>query len=176
MEFTGRIQGISRDWQTGQAQITFSINEQSELSSVDSIKDCDKLSITAKKYRRKRSLDSNAYAWTLMQKIAESIKSDKWSVYLDCLQRYSRAFIHVIVKPEAVDDMKALYRTCVELGEIRVNDQTGHQLQVYFGSSTFDSKEMSVFIDGIVSECKELGIETMTPEELERMNASWQRK
>ncbi len=175
MEFTGKVKEISRDWQTGQAQITFTINEQSALASVDSIKDCVKLTVKASRFRRKRSLDSNAYAWVLMQKIAEAVNSDKWSVYLDCLQRYSRSFTHVIVKPEAVDAMKELYRTCIDLGDITVNGRSGHQLQVYFGSSTFDSKEMSVFIDGIVSECKELGIETLSPEELERMNAAWQR-
>ena len=79
----------------------------------------------------------------------------------------------MIVKPEAVEKMKELYRTCVDLGEISVNGITGHQLQVYYGSSTFNTKEMSVFIDGIVSECKELGIETLTSEELERMKAAW---
>ena len=176
MEFTGKVKDISMDWQTGQAQITFTINEKSALASVDSIKNCEKLTVKAKKYRQKRSLDSNAYAWVLMQKIAEATGSDKWSIYLICLKRFSKAFTHVIVKPEAVDAMKELYRTCVDLGEISVNGTTGHQLQVYFGSSTFDSKEMSVFIDGIVSECKELGIETLSPMERERMNAEWQRR
>ncbi len=174
MEFTGNLKDISRDWQTGQAQITFTVNEKSALAAVDSIKDC-KLNIKAVKFRNKRSLDSNAYAWKLMQQIAEAINSDKWSVYLDCLQRYSRSFTHIIVKPDAVDAVKELYRATIDLGEITVNGQTGHQLQVYFGSSTFDSKEMSVFIDGVVSECKELGIETLTPKELERMNQAWQK-
>ena len=108
-----------------------------------------------------------------MQKIAEAVGSDKWSVYLECLQKYSRSFTHVIIKPEAIDKMKELYRTCVDLGEISVNGMTGHQLQVFYGSSTFNTKEMSVFIDGIVSECKELGIETLPEEELERMKAQW---
>jgi hypothetical protein len=69
--------------------------------------------------------------------------------------------------------MKALYRTTIDLGEVTVGDMTGHQLQVYFGSSTFDTKEMSVFIDGIVSECQMLGIQTETPAELERMKSLW---
>ena len=109
-----------------------------------------------------------------MQKMAEATHQEKWDVYLQCLQRYSRAFTHVIVKENAVEKMKELYRTCVDLGTVTVNGQTGHQLQVYYGSSTFDSKEMSVFIDGIVSECKELGIETMTPRDLEVMKTAWQ--
>ena len=172
MEFTGEVKGIVRDWNTNQFNITFSINENSVVNEVDKLKDC-KLSIKAVKYKQKRSLDSNAYAWVLMQKIAEAVDSDKWSIYLECLKKYSRAFSHVIVKPEAVEKMKELYRTCVDLGEISVNGITGHQLQVYYGSSTFNTKEMSVFIDGIVSECKELGIETLAPEELERMKAAW---
>lgn len=173
MKFTGKFQGINTDWNTGQSQIIFTVNEKSALYEADKIKDCEKLSIEAKKYRAKRSLDSNAYAWVLMQKIAEAIHTDKETVYLNCLQKYSRAFTHVIVKENAVERMKELYRTCVDLGEVTVNGQTGHQLQVYYGSSSFDSLEMSVFIDGIVSECKELDIETLPPDELERMKTMW---
>ena len=44
------------------------------------------------------------------------------------------------------------------------------------GSHLYDSKEMSLLIDGIVSECKELGIETLTPAELERMKSAWRPK
>lgn len=172
MEFTGEILNVCKDWKTGKAQITFSVNEEYELTELDRIKDSE-LTIKATKKRNRRSLDSNAYAWTLMQKIAEAVNSDKWSVYLACLQKYSRAFTHVIVKPEALDAMKDLYRTCIDLGEITINGQSGHQLQVFFGSSTFDTKEMSVFIDGIVSECKELGIETLPPAELQRMKEMW---
>ena len=173
MNFTGALKNIQNDWLTGETVISFTVNEKSALHEVDKIKNCEKLQIKAVKHRERRSLDANAYAWVLMQKIAEATDTDKWSVYLRCLQDYSRAFSHVIVKPEAVNRMKELYRTCVDLGEITVNGRTGHQLQVYYGSSCFDTKEMSVFIDGIVRECKDLNIETLPPEELERMKKGW---
>ncbi len=173
MEWTGKVLSVGTDWLTGQMNITLSINERSALQEIDSIKDCEKLSIKAVKYRNKRSLDSNAYSWVLMQKIAEAVNSDRWSVYLEMLKKYSREFTFVICKEHAVDKLKELYRTCIDLGEVNVNGQEGHQIQVFFGSSTFDTKAMSVFIDGIVSECKELGIETIPPEELERMKAAW---
>lgn len=171
MECTGRIIETSHNWETGRLRVMFELNEAPE--SINDVASCEKLSIKAEKYREKRSLDANAYCWVLLQKLAEASKSDKWTIYLQCLQRYSRAFTHVIVKESAVDRMKELYRTCVDLGEVTVNGQTGHQLQVYYGSSTFNSKEMSVFLDGIISECKELGIETMTPAEVERVKAAW---
>lgn len=173
MEFTGKIQNVSRDWQTGQFQIAFTVNEASAINEINNIKDCEKLSIKATKYKQRRSLDSNAYAWVLMQKIAEAVHSDRWSIYLEMLQKYSRDFTFVICKEKAIDKLKELYRTCVDLGEVNVNGMEGHQMQVFFGSSTFDTKSMSVFIDGIVSECKELGIETMPPDELERIKAAW---
>lgn len=172
METTGRFVAFMQDFRTGEVIVQFAC-ERSVLPQLDEIAKVDKLSITAKKHREKRSLDANAYAWVLMQKIAEAVDSDKWSVYLRCLQDYSREFTHVIVKENAVERMKELYRTCVDLGEVTVNGQTGHQLQVFFGSSTFDTKAMSVFIDGIVRECKELGIETLPPNELKRMKEMW---
>lgn len=173
MNFTGALKNIQNDWLTGETVISFTVNEKSALNEVDKIKGCEKLQIKAVKHRERRSLDANAYCWVLLQKIAEATDTDKWSVYLRCLQDYSRAFSHVIVKPEAVDRMKELYRTCIDLGEITVNGRTGHQLQVYYGSSCFDTKEMSLFIDGIVRECKDIGIETLPPEELERMKKGW---
>lgn len=172
MEFSGRLVSVNRDWESGKFNLTFEANEDVS-GQIDGIKDFEKLAITAGKFRNKRSLDANAYAWVLLQKIAEATNSDKWEIYLQCLQRYSRSFTHVIVKEAAVDRMKQLYRTCVDLGKVTVNGQTGQQLQVYYGSSTFNSKEMSVFIDGIVSECKELGIETLPPDEMARIKELW---
>lgn len=173
MQCTGLLVDVNRNWQNGKLRLTFEINEDIP-NAVNEINGVELLDITADKHKVKRSLDSNAYCWVLIQKIAEAVHSDKWSIYLQCLQRYSRAFTHVIVKENAVDAMKEVWRTCVDLGEVTVNGQTGRQLQLYYGSSSFDSKQMSVFIDGIVQECKELGIETMTPDQLERMKAAWQ--
>lgn len=172
METTGRFVAHMQDFRTGEVVVQFAC-DRTVLPQLGEISEVEKLSITAKKYREKRSLDANAYAWMLMQKIAEAVQTDKWSVYLRCLRDYSREFTHVIVKENAVERMKELYRTCIDLGEVTVNGQTGHQLQVFYGSSTFDTKAMSVFIDGIVRECKDLGIETLPPAELERMKATW---
>ena len=172
MEFTGQVQNVSKDWQTGQFQITFSINEPSAINEINNIKDCQKLSIKAVKYRERRSMDANAYLWVLLQKMAEALQRDKWGLYLEKLGEYG-VFTHIIVKPHMVDKVKEEWRAVNELGEVCVNGTTGIQLQCYFGSSTYNTKEMSVLIDGVVSEAKEMGIETLSPVELERMKAEW---
>lgn len=172
MDVTGKILSVQRDWKNGKINITFQLNEE-PTEEINKLGQCEKLSIVAKKFRKKRSLDSNSYAWVLMQEIAEAINSDRWSVYLEMLQKYSREFTFVICKENAVDRLKELYRTCIDYGEVNVNGTEGHQVQVFFGSSTFDSKAMSVFIEGIVYECKQLGIETMPPDDLKRMVEQW---
>ena len=148
------------------------MNEASAINEVNNIQSCEKLSIKAVKHRNKRSLDANAYCWVILQKIAEVLHQDKWNVYLEMLGKYG-VFTHIIVKPNVVDKVKEEWRTVKELGEVSVNGMTGIQLQCYFGSSTYNTKEMSVLIDGIVYEAKELGIETLPPDELERMKIEW---
>lgn len=172
MDCTGKLISVNRDWQTNKLNITFQIDEE-PVNEINRLASLEKLNIEAKKYTEKRSKDANAYAWVLMQKIAEAIHTDKWTVYLEMLQKYSREFTFVICKEKAVDALKELYRTCIDLGEVKIGGETGHQIQVFFGSSTFDTKAMSVFIDGIVSECKDLDIDTITPDELERMKSLW---
>ena len=51
MEFTGKLQNVSRDWQTGQWNITFTMNEASAINEVNNIQSCEKLSIKAVKHR-----------------------------------------------------------------------------------------------------------------------------
>lgn len=171
MKCRGKFNDLTRNYK-GEWVLSFTLSDSPKPASIEELKELD-LDIEAKKHREKRSLDANAYAWTLMQKLAEATGTDKGSIYMKMLQEYSRKFTHLIVKPDAVEAFKQMFRTCVDLGEVTVNGKTGHQLQAYYGSSTFDSKEMSVFINGIVYECKELGIETLTPAELERMKAQW---
>ncbi len=174
MEWTGEIKGITQDFATGKFNVTLTINEGVPIINALQKLLCERLNIKVVKHRERRSLDANAYMWALLQKMAEALNQDKWDIYLEMLGRYG-VFTHIIVKPKMVEKVKAEWRAVKELGEVCVNGTTGIQLQCYFGSSTYDSKEMSVLIDGVVSEAKEMGIETLPPEELERMKAEWNR-
>lgn len=173
MEFSGTIKGISNDYVTGELNITFSVNEKTTIiPEYEKLKGCEKLRIEAKKYRNRRSLDANAYLWIMLQKMAEALKSDKWSIYLQMLKRYGQ-FTYIVVKPGAVESVKKQWRECEEVGEVDVNGTIAVQMLCYYGSSTYDTKEMSVLIDGVVSECEELGIETKSPEEIRQMKERW---
>ena len=173
MEFTGQIKNISNDYITGELNITFSVNEKATvLPEYEKLKDCKKLRIEAKKYRNRRSLDANAYLWVMLQKMAEVLRSDKWSLYLQMLKRYGQ-FTYIVVKPNAVEGVKKQWRECEEIGEIDVNGTKAVQMLCYYGSSTYDSQQMAYLIDKVVEECEELGIKTISPAELQQMKERW---
>lgn len=173
MRFTGKIQNVSREWTTGQFHITFSMNEASAINEVDSLKDLDQLSIEAKKYRAKRSLDANAYCWVLLTKIAEVVKSSKDEIYEDMLQKYG--FLYKDEDGYIVMTLKSDVDISKVQGHWKAYKNNGKFTSYLMikGSSDYDTREMSHFIDQIVSEAKELGIETLPPDELERMKSMW---
>lgn len=168
METIGRVKNVTRDFLTDKLLITFEIDTKPNFDELQG-----DLDIKAEKHRNRKSRNANSYLWKLLQLMAEATKSDRETIYLEMLKRYSRAFTFLIVKESALERTMQEFRTCIDLGEVKVNGQEGHQLQVFFGSSTFDSKEMSVLIDGVVSEAKELGIETLPPYEIERLKKEW---
>lgn len=43
----------------------------------------------------------------------------------------------------------------------------------YYGSSTYSTAEMARLIDALISEAKAMGIETLPPDQLEALKASW---
>jgi hypothetical protein len=128
--------------------------------------------------KRKRSLNSNAYAWVLMTEIANVLRTDKEDVYVEMLKRYGQIAEDgegnkIVFSVRSDIDVTKFYRYLERIGTGTVNGTEFTHYRALKGSSEFDTKEMSIFIDGIVSEAKNLGIETMTPDEIARMNASW---
>lgn len=158
MKFTGKFLSVSRDWQTGHYQIAFSVNEESVLPEIEKIQAAKKLSVTAKVYRKHRSLDANGLLWHCLGQIAADQGADKWDIYLMMLKRYGK-FTYICVKPSVVDAVKAQWRECEVVGEVNINGQKAVQMLCYFGSSTYNSKEFSVLLDGVISEMKELGLQ-----------------
>lgn len=186
MEFTGKLVGVAKDWNTGQMQLTFSMNEQSKVEHIDDIKDVDKLSIKAVKYREKRSLDANAYYWQLLSKVAEKLPLSKPSTHNLMLRKYGQKFIVdgklvYLVLPDTDEAERAADEA--ETYHTKATSQVkegkdGKMYRTYImlrGSSDYDTKEMSTLIEGLVSDAKELGIETMTGEEIERMMQQYEK-
>jgi hypothetical protein len=174
METTGRFAGASRTFDGKGIILTFEV-DASAIRQIEGMNTEDLLRIHTARYRRKRSLDANAYAWVLMTEIANhpDISSSKEDVYEHMLQKYGAlyededGYITITVK-KSVD----MAKVSGHWKYIKDNGTFASYLMLK-GSSEYDTAEMSRFIDRIVEEAKELGIETATPDELERMKQEW---
>lgn len=122
------------------------------------------------KWSDKRSLDANGYLWVICTKMAEVLKSSKDEVYEECIQKYGYVDdppITITVKAEVdmsiIDGHWKLLRSDGRFsGYIRIR-----------GSSEYTSSEMAHFLDMVVQDAKELGVETLPPSELERLKQDW---
>ena len=118
-------------------------------------------------HKEKRSRDANALLWACLGELAGALRSDKWTVYLQMLKRYGQ-YTYICVKPKAVEAIKKQWRECEEIGHITIDGQDSVQMLCYFGSSTYNGKEFSILLDGVISEMKEMGLETPADRELKR--------
>ena len=138
---------------------------------LDEMKDKE-YDLVIKEHKEKRSLDSNAYCWLLCNKIADVLSTDKDSVYRANLMAFGQSD-RIIVLEEALESLKRSYKYTEIASKFERKGKKYLELIIYHGSSTYNSKEMSILINGIVQEAQALGIETMTPEELESLNSTW---
>ena len=140
----------------------------------------DDLDVEIKKHREKRSLTANSYLWVLCRDLAQELSKESpttaFDVYRLMLRRYSTWWDIIYVSENMFNLLKsqeeeknATYRIVDDLD--RKDGQV--KAKVWVGSSTFNTEQMSRVIDGIVSECKERGIDTMPPDELERLVSEW---
>lgn len=171
MKLSGKITGANIDFRTGKSILTLEINEKNDFKAlVDDMGQTEKLSVEINPYREKRSLNANAYCWKLLTEIANIVRASKDDVYLIMLKRYGQ---REMISVQAHIPISEYVKYCEEVGESALNGKLFKHYFVYKGSSEFDTREMSIFIDGVVSEAKELGIQTMTPNEIAKMKALW---
>lgn len=174
MKSIGIIEDISIDYKTQKPKILLMLNERESLSSLEELKE-DKLSIEIKKYRKNRSLDANAYMWVLISKLEEKINISKDIIYKDAIRNIG-VYEVIPVKNEAVE---RFIEAWTKNGLGWVCETTKSKLEgytnilAYYGSSTYNTAEMSRLIDFVVQECKQLDIETMSRIELDSLIESW---
>lgn len=172
MDLTGKVKDLTMDIKSGKLILSFLINEKADLSGYG-----ENIDITIKKHRGKRSIDANAYFHVLVGKIADEFTISK--------ARAKNILICKYGQPLLLDDENICYyktNAPIEfvqeqeephLGFIRILPDGMYMYKVMRGSHTYDTKEMSCLIDGTVADAKEAGIETMTPDEIERMKKAW---
>lgn len=119
-----------------------------------------------KEHRQKRSKSQNAYMWEIISKIADIQRLSKEEVYLQMLKDYGQSEIISMLSSINPNGYLKYYE---EIGKGQVNGKEFTHYKVYKGSSEYNSKEMSILIDGVIQEAKQLDIETLTPQQIAEM-------
>lgn len=174
IELTFTKGNITRDL-TGNYHVTMVIpkEEQGNMEPLNDLLNDEKLKeckIAHKK--KKRSLDANAYAWKLITEIANVLRASKEEIYLNMLKKYGQSSIVSVIDEAVLIFLKSI-KYWEEFGHGITNGKNFTHIKVFVGSSEYDTKEMAILIDGIVSDAKELKICTLTPAELEVMKGAW---
>jgi len=163
--------------ESGQQLITLALTAKTDISDLKAVIANGKLlAIEISKAKKKRSLDSNSYLWTLCQKIAEVIQSTKELVYQKFIRDVGQ-FEIVPIKNEVVERWIEVWNS-KGLGwfaEVMEDSKLPGYKKVisYYGSSVYSTKEMAVLLDEVIRECKEMNIETLSPAELQELKNSW---
>ena len=176
METRARLTGVTRDYLTDEMLLTFAV-EGDVRQALDSLTD-KPLRLKVVQWRDKRSLDSNAYMWLLESKIAQAIGSTTDEVHKKNVLEYGpldeidgRPVVITIRSDISIDLIEGYWRLYS-----RAKDGCFSTYLRVKRTSEYDSKEMSNYLEHVIDEAKELGIETATPDELERMRQLYENK
>lgn len=178
MQTTATITDINIDFKTKKPKISLLL-DTNDINVVEELKNENKLNIELKKWYKKRSLDANSYCWVLCDKIAKELSKDgtiitKEKIYQDAILQIG-TFEPMIVEEKAFENFKRIWQK-QGLGflvqEVSRKDKCV-KVHCYYGSSTYDSKEMSLLIQILVDLAKSLNIETKTQEEINSLLEQW---
>ena len=133
--------------------------------------------LEVKEHRKKRSLDANAYAWVLINKLAEVMRIPPEEVYRQAIQDISGNSEIIPIKEEAVDQFKVAWVRngigwiCRDMGKSKLPGY--RNLMVYYGSSVYSVYQMGVLLEHLQQDCKALDIEYLPPEKLSLLMEEW---
>lgn len=145
----------------------------------DELKDAA-VEIEIKKAQKHRSMEANRYAWVLIDQIAAKMHLKKSDVYRNAIRDIGGVSKDGFMQTDAVPVFRQIWEKGGLGNQVEVVDtepETGwSSIRIYFGSSTFDVSQFSVFLDSLIQDAEALGIPTITPKEEERMLGKWARK
>ena len=148
-----------------------------ELASlIDSFPEEKEYIITVKEFKEKRSISANNYFWTLVDKLAEKLLIEKTEIYRSYIKEIGGNNYLVCCTNNAVSDLCKDWSErgtgwIYELEDSKLPGCTN--VRLYYGSSNYNTTQMSRLIDMAVQDCKEQDIPTYSQEELQKLCDEW---
>lgn len=177
-ELTGRMLPPMTYYGMEKPVLTFEVESNTEtlFRIFEELKATEKLTVKIAKATKKRSLDANAYAWVLISRLAEKLNIPKTDIYRSAIKEIGGNSDTVCVQDKAV---QSLCEGWSHNGIGWMTDTMPSKIDgctnviLYYGSSTYDTAQMSRLINLIVEECRLQGIETKSKEEVDSLLNQW---
>ena len=161
----------------GNMRVTFTTPYRLEhiAEELNELRDKD-IDLTIERHRKKRSLDANAYCWTLIGKLAEKLRMSPEEVYRDAIRDIGGNYTIICVREQDAEKIAGWWRY-KGIGWLAapMESKVGGcvNLMLHVGSSKYDTAQMSLLIDRIAQDCKDQGIAIRPPEEIEALAKAW---
>ena len=119
-----------------------------------------------KEHKEKRTLTQNSYMWSLINEIANKMRLSKEDTYIKMLKDYSQSMLVTI---RADINVAKFFKYYDEVRTTKINNVDFKIYKVFEGSSQMNKQEFSILLDGVRQEAEQLGISTLTPEEISKL-------
>lgn len=132
------------------------------------------IDVSVKQFRRKRSLDANAYYWSLIGKLRFETGQRVTDIYRDHIKEVGNNSITLCLMNNVVDEFRAFWEAkgmgwVTQILPSKIERCTN--VICYYGSSEYNVQQMSKLIDLRIQDCQAVGVETMTPSQIREMLA-----
>lgn len=174
----GKLENLTFS-RTGEQLITISVQADFR-EEFDELKEKD-INVEIKKWSDRKSKNANDYCWVLCEKIAVKLSNDKVIYTKEDVYRESIRQVGVFKDRElSLEDAEMFSKAWSMIGKgwqtERVDftpDGEKAVIRFYYGSSVYNTQQMSRLIDNLVQDCQALGISTATPNEIENLKSLW---
>ena len=173
---TGKLKDLTLN-RDGTQNITVTVNADFR-QEFDELYDKE-VTVEIKKFSKRRSLDANAYAWVLIDKIAEKMNLKKSEVYRNAIRDIGGVSAIICVRDEAVQSLCngwAEHGIGWQYETVKSKLPGCTNITLYYGSSVYNASQMSALIDSLIQDAEALGITTITESEKEKLLGKWEVK
>jgi len=174
MRWTKAEVSVSPSYQIGYQNITLVLNSPNDKMDEFNSLIKGKYEINISRQKKKRTLTANAYCWMVCDELAKVLKISKEEVYQRAIKQVG-VYEPMSIKKTAYSRFKEVWegRGTGWILDRLIDDGINIECNAYYGSSTYDSKEMARLIDWLVDEAESQGLDVMTPSERALLIDSW---
>lgn len=172
-----KIKNIKVEYDLYSANLIITTDDKYEIARIfenaETIDPEKEYTVKIEKKKQKRSLDANAYMWVLLGKLAPLLYTTPVELYQHYVREVGQYYV-IPVKEDAIEPFTRIWESkgtgwfVDDIGRCR-RTEGYHNLKAFYGSSEYDTWAMSRLIDEVVQDCREQGIETLSPDELAKM-------